>query len=81
MMDKRSRSLAIAAMAVLGISGMGSTIELTPEKPRQPDVAPNASRSNRGRGVNYPHSSKRQRDRYARQIEAGQCNLDPVQSK
>jgi hypothetical protein len=31
-------------------------------------------------GETYPHSSDRQRARYARQIEAGQCNLDPVQS-
>lgn len=29
-------------------------------------------------GEAYPHSSKRQRARYARQIDAGKCNLEPV---
>jgi hypothetical protein len=62
--------------AVLGMESL-PLINLAPATPRKLSVGDKAWRAFY-KGKHYPHSSTRQRARYARQIAAGQLNIGRV---
>ncbi len=71
---------AIAALSIGSFASMGSAAAM----PEMPLIAIKPTRKRRGgkppfsyrTGKTYPHSSERQRARYARQIAAGQLNIE-----
>lgn len=70
-MLKNARFLASAALAALMAIKVPPAFTL-------PDFAPRSKSLKITTGHRYPHSSDRQRSRYARQIEAGQIKMERV---
>ncbi len=82
----RSSAFLGAAIAALGIGSIASTAimpagisdDLRLIKTRQPRSRGGKPPFRYRTGSTYPHSSERQRARYARQIAAGQIKLSPA---
>jgi hypothetical protein len=75
---------AVAALAFMGRftrpgdATIGQHLAVPNLKPQRNKPAKARAKRRRNRGFIYPHSSTRQRARYARQIAAGQLNMAGV---
>jgi len=71
---------ALAAMSTMQFSNVHVATDFSPviEPPKTKRPASSAPSRRYRAGKSYPHSSTRQRARYARQLAAGQLNIERV---
>lgn len=65
---------SLLAMAAMTVKSSAHIVDVSPILPIGPSFAPSKRTWRRG-GKAYPHSSDRQKARYARQIAAGQIHF------